>query len=320
MPLKDLKKNQALKNVEALQAKIKSTQHERSILATALQFQKWCADRNWIDPFPVKVEPLGAFIVDKVRLLKGSAKSAGRWLNQLRNYSIQHRFPWLDATDEKNVKRIIKELEFLDAFPIKRMHPLTKDINLAILSHPQVPFLAKTYITVGREAILRGGELCSGLTRANFTWSLKKDRVTIHLFRSKANRKGDGEFITLLDYGVQSSVSILKEHFNIHGLWKAQPDKIIFPAYTKTKGMDWNKSINVRQLRDMIRRSLKCIGMDGNRFGAHSLRAGGATDLFRAGVYYPTIKKFGRWKSDSALLYFRDQEKTVETVMEAFAN
>ena len=98
MPLKDLKKNQALKNVEALQAKIKSTQHERSILATALQFQKWCADRNWIDPFPVKVEPLGAFIVDKVR------------------------FPWLDATDEKNVKRIIKELDFLDAFPIKRMH------------------------------------------------------------------------------------------------------------------------------------------------------------------------------------------------------
>jgi hypothetical protein len=65
---------------------------------------------------------------------------------------------------------------------------------------------------------------------------------------------------------------------------------------------------------------LKSIGIDGNRFGAHSLRAGGATDLFRAGVYYPTIKKFGRWKSDSALLYFRDQEETVETVMEAFAN
>ena len=69
----------------------------------------------------------------------------------------------------------------------------------------------------------------------------------------------------------------------------------------------------------MIREALTRAGLDGKQYGAHSLRAGGATDLFRAGVYYPTIKKFGRWNSDTALIYYRDQEQTTETVMKAFA-
>ena len=305
---------------EDLQRKIHDSQHERSIQSTAAHFRSWCQSRGWIDPFPVHLEPLGSFIVDKVRRLQGSAKSARRWLNNLRAYSVRNRYVWLDVSDENNINRIIKELEFMDSFPTKRMQPLTKDINLAIIDHQSVPDLAKTYITVGRESIMRGGELFSGLRRKDFTWSLKRDRVTIHLFRSKANRKGDGEFITLIDYGEKSSVSLLKKHFDSYTLWSAPQNKIIFPAYTKTKGLDWNKSVSVRQLRLMIRECLRTIGIDGNKFGAHSLRAGGATDLFRAGVYYPTIKKFGRWKSDSALLYFRDQEKTVETVMEAFAN
>jgi integrase len=68
----------------------------------------------------------------------------------------------------------------------------------------------------------------------------------------------------------------------------------------------------------MIRKALIIIGLEGKKYGAHSLRAGGATDLFRAGVYYPLIKKFGRWKSDTALIYYRDQEAVTETVMTAF--
>ena len=56
----------------------------------------------------------------------------------------------------------------------------------------------------------------------------------------------------------------------------------------------------------MIKFSVERIGLSGGNFAGHSLRAGGATDLFAAGVPYPVIKKFGRWKSDAALLYYRD--------------
>ena len=207
----------------------------------------------------------------------------------------------------------------MDRFPTRRMLPLTKDINTAILNKPEINDYVKTLITVGREGIFRGGELCGGLIKGDFTWSIKLDRVTIHLERSKANRSGDGEYITLIDHSPNSGVSMLRKYFDTHSVWTKHHRHIIFPSYSQSKGLNWDKSLSVNQLRSMIRKALTRIGINGKPYGAHSLRAGGATDLFRAGVYYPTIKKFGRWKSDTALIYYRDQQQTTETVMQAFA-
>ena len=60
--------------------------------------------------------------------------------------------------------------------------------------------------------------------------------------------------------------------------------------------------------------------MDSTRYSGHSLRAGGATDLFVARVPYYIIKKMGRWKSDAAMLYYRDDEDIRDAVTEAFTN
>jgi hypothetical protein len=144
-------------------------------------------------------------------------------------------------------------------------------------------------------------------------------RVTIHLDRSKANRRGNGEDITLVDYGPLSAVAMLRAHFDKFKLWKNN-ETIIFPSYTKTKGLNWNKGLSVGQMRSLIKEAANQAGLQGSTFGAHSPRAGGATDLFRLGVYYPNIKKFGRWKSDTALIYYRDQEAVVDTVMKAFGS
>jgi hypothetical protein len=69
----------------------------------------------------------------------------------------------------------------------------------------------------------------------------------------------------------------------------------------------------------MIKIAIKAIGLDPTKFANHSLRAGGATDLFRCGVYYPTIKKFGRWLTDCAHIYYRDDEGVSNTVFAGFA-
>lgn len=60
------------------------------------------------------------------------------------------------------------------------------------------------------------------------------------------------------------------------------------------------------------------IGLNPELYSGHSLRAGGATDLFVAKVPYPIIKKAGRWKSDAALLYYRDEEDVAQVVTKAF--
>jgi site-specific recombinase XerD len=302
-----------------IQSRIQSSEHEKAIQSTARRYQEWCHHKGWSHPFPIQFIELASYIVDRVNQLKGSAKSARRWTNQLKNYSLSMRQPWIDSTDDKQLLRIIKELEYLDRFPTRRMLPLTKDINVAILDNPRTDELAKTVITVGREGVFRGGEICSSLTKRDFTWSPDLERVTIHLQRSKANRSGDGEYVTLINHGPNSAVVMLRNHFDTYSLWTKPRKHIIFPSYSKSKSLDWSQSLSVNQLRTMIRKALIIIGLEGKKYGAHSLRAGGATDLFRAGVYYPIIKKFGRWKSDTALIYYRDQEHTTETVMKAFA-
>lgn len=60
------------------------------------------------------------------------------------------------------------------------------------------------------------------------------------------------------------------------------------------------------------------IGLDREFYSGHSLRAGGATDLFVAKVPYPIIKKAGRWKSDAASIYHRDEDDVAQVVTKGF--
>ena len=54
-------------------------------------------------------------------------------------------------------------------------------------------------------------------------------------------------------------------------------------------------------------------------YSGHSLRAGGATDLFVARVPYYLIKKMERWKSDAAMVYYRSEEDVCHAVSKAFS-
>ena len=61
----------------------------------------------------------------------------------------------------------------------------------------------------------------------------------------------------------------------------------------------------VRQVRNMVRHLMQAVGEDGARFGAHSLRIGGATAALAAGVEPSLIRLMGRWSSDVYMIYCR---------------
>ena len=53
--------------------------------------------------------------------------------------------------------------------------------------------------------------------------------------------------------------------------------------------------------------------------GNHCLRAGGATDLFRRPFRLDrTIKKYGRWTPEAAILYQRDDWDICRRIQEGF--
>ena len=66
-----------------------------------------------------------------------------------------------------------------------------------------------------------------------------------------------------------------------------------------------NKAVTVTQLRTKIKDLMGSIGLDKTKYGAHSLRIGGATALYALGVDALTIKTLGRWSSEAYMLYVR---------------
>jgi hypothetical protein len=65
-------------------------------------------------------------------------------------------------------------------------------------------------------------------------------------------------------------------------------------------------------MTNAIRRAVTTLGLARNGLsaslvGSHSLRAGGAMAMYLNGVSHNTIKKMGRWKSDTFLMYIHEQ-------------
>ena len=64
-------------------------------------------------------------------------------------------------------------------------------------------------------------------------------------------------------------------------------------------------AFSVAELRDIVKALMSAVGEDPSEFGAHSLRIGGATALFKAGASQIDIMTMGRWSSDCYRLYVR---------------
>merc|ERR1711965_264173 len=59
------------------------------------------------------------------------------------------------------------------------------------------------------------------------------------------------------------------------------------------------------EVRAVLQQLMAAIGLDWQRFGAHSLRIGGATAALAAGLTPAAIRAAGRWSSDVYAIYCR---------------
>jgi hypothetical protein len=78
--------------------------------------------------------------------------------------------------------------------------------------------------------------------------------------------------------------------------------------------------ITVHQIRDIVKALMQAAGLDPRRYGAHSLRIGGATAALAAGVPPQLIRLMGRWSSDIYQLYCRMSIESALGVSRAIAN
>ena len=120
-----------------------------------------------------------------------------------------------------------------------------------------------------------------------------------------------------MNYEGCCAVKLMLRWFDIMELWD-KPNQVLFPGKRRNRKWDWSSTISQTWLRTAIKTLVANNGGDASKYSGHSLRAGGATDLFIARVPYFLIKRMGRWKSDAAMLYYRCDEDLFKAVEGAF--
>ena len=79
------------------------------------------------------------------------------------------------------------------------------------------------------------------------------------------------------------------------------------------------RAVAVREVRAMVQLLMRKLGLESARFGAHSLRIGGATAALAAGMSAAAIRAAGRWSSDVYRIYCRVSRQSAAGVAAASA-
>ena len=74
------------------------------------------------------------------------------------------------------------------------------------------------------------------------------------------------------------------------------------------------KPVNRKNYSNIVKKSVKYIGLDEDNFNTHSLRIGRATDLAINNYPHELIKRIGRWSSTAYLKYIRIEEFVIPRV------
>jgi len=254
---------------------------------------------------------------------KGSTRSIDNVVSALKRACVLSKDNWLDKTDELKLKALIAQWKLEDVTPSRRKRALRMVELKRMMDQSDltdlVQLLKITMLASGHDGLLRSSEVLSGIRVVQILWRVDKEGFRLELPRSKMNRSGDSEFISFHDYGECSGAHLMRRWFDQNHLW-GRLDSMVFPAVTRSGRLNFGKSPSYSWWRKVIKVKCKEIGLDDKLYSGHSLRAGGATDLFVAKVPYYIIKKMGRWKSEAAMLYYRCEEDVETSVAAAFSS
>ena len=272
--------------------------------------------------YPPSYESLAIFLAHFANTHDGSSKSMANILSAIRVFCHYSKLPWLNPDDLYLLSKIRKEIRLEDPKPIGRKLPIKKaTIERGLRDHWKVTesmpdLLAATITLLGHNGLLRGDEIFSHIRAKDVTWnhhSVKRS-MRLHIGQpaqpGKTAEDGAGFVLQIFDYVGPSAYKYLRTWFNLHGLW-SKPESYIFPnVVTSNKGktiqLHFNECISKKWYERQLDAMLTAIGEDPKKYSVHSLRAGGATELFLAGASLAVVQNYGRWTSLSALIYFRD--------------
>ena len=225
--------------------------------------------------------------------------------SHLKTQHEARNLPWLTAKEEKRLTKLLQQYQLEDTNPVNRKSPLRTSIVMSAVNKWDLRDVCKlqwaTLLLVAVQALLRTAEVMRGLRASDFIWKDDGMSVVIALGVTKTKRHGSGQYMEVSSDTI--AFKFLRKLFEARNLYNNSDqyvfcmvrNKVLYPTFKASETF----------FRSLIKSTVASIGLNPALYSGHSCRAGGATDLFAAGVPYYVVKKYGRWASDAALIYYR---------------
>ena len=312
----------ALSKFSTLQSAIASSKSARAKSRLAQRYVAFTESAN-LPAFPVSEQSIALFLIHFVLATEGSTKSLSTVLTALRQESALLMLPWLLPGAELSIARLVSQLKFEDTGDTLRKAPLQEHHLQSLLPLCDLTdahdLLMVTILYLGHDGLLRAGEIVSGLRPRDVIWGPGRTSMSVRFARSKTHRTGGPFQVFFKDRPTPNAVSLMRKWFDLNKLDEpASASLQLFPRRLSRARFLWSQPLSYDALVARVKRAAQMLGLDRADYSGHSLRAGGATDLFVARTPYYVIKKMGRWLTDSAMIYYRHEEDVAIAVHRAF--
>lgn len=277
----------------------------------------------WIHPFEhITVEVLCMFtdyLADRPTITKFS--TVAQYMNGLKDLFLcrwdQKSRDLLDSTLFKAhllgvEKRFIREQPPPPRSDFEHLFAAPKGRITSKILHELIPLFPNKTITdhntidliiTAQQLLLRLGEVTSTQgnkgevpVAADFRWISREVR-TLFLAKSKTDKKQAGT--ELFAHKNNDRLDPVKAMDNIFWRSHAQDKTPYKPFFCTEEGTP----ITATSVRRTLKEALARAGYNPRQFSGHSLRRGGAQDLFNARIPLADIMALGRWTSSSWLRY-----------------
>jgi hypothetical protein len=258
-----------------------------------------------------------------------SAKSIGKYISEVRAWHLRTTRTHLTGDlDYSAIQGLIRGLarELPQPAKQRRWGVRTQDLARAIRSHLSAPtasasmwaaMLSTAFCGLLRaaEAAVQEGEAFDplvNLTREDISFKVdeKGNEYMVLMVRPAKQYPGALKDVPLL---ISAGGSLLDPVRAMKRMLELDPVPVHERASTPLFRLG-QAAITVAQVRSMVKVLMRAIGLDERRYGAHSLRIGGATAALAAGLSPATIRAAGRWSSDIYLIYCRISKESAAGV------
>ena len=245
------------------------------------------------------------------------ASSAANYLGSVQGWHLRQTGVKLCAGLRlARVAEIVKGLKRLRGDPGRRVRKgLSPDVLRRQMDRQLDPTTVgganmRAALSLGFQGLLRGAEFTvrqkkwnpeKDMSRADIA-DLSVEKAVVMMLPCKNMQHMNGKTVPLVVGGGGTFIDAPAELLN---LCRVDPVSVAEQAATPLFRNADGSAITEAQVRSTIQALMADEGAVGADFGAHSLRIGGATALYRAGASHVDIMTMGRWSSDCYRLYVR---------------